>query len=244
MAMNYPYPWQFLPCSTFNMYPLHPDSLASSQSSESSSSMAKKRKRTLWSEAEEKILIDLCKKSREAQKGNGISQKGNEIAWNRLSKEVNYCSSFNMGTRCRDKWHNLFNSFTKAKDSSTKTEGDTTKMKYFKHFESYCALNIKNIYLPTQLSLSVYQLIIFPSGSNDQSTDDLSATLSAVFSHYLDSEPEDFQAEFDGELPSVIDTYIVPHEHCSALSNRCNCKAVMCVCRMMITIQRGPQIHG
>lgn len=167
MVTNYPYPWQFLPCSTFNMYPLHPDSLASSESSESSSCMAKKRKRTLWSEAEDKILIDLCKKSREALKGNGISQKGNEIAGKWLSEEVSTFSSFNMWTRCRDKWHNLFNSFTKAKDSSTKTEGDTTKRKYFKHFESYCALNIKNIYLPTQSSWSVYQLIIFPSWSND-----------------------------------------------------------------------------
>lgn len=157
MATNYPYPWQFLLCSTFNMYPSHPNSLASSESSESSSPMAKKRKRTLWSEAEEKILIDLCKKCREALKGNCTSQKGNEIAWNRLSEEVNSCSSFNTGTRCGDTWHNLFNSFTKAKDSSTKTEGDTTKMKYFKHSESYCALNIKNIYLPTQLSLSAYQ---------------------------------------------------------------------------------------
>lgn len=79
MAMNYPYPWQFLPCSTFNMYPLHPDSLASSQSSESSSSMAKKRKRTLWSEAEEKILIDLCKKSREAQKEMASPKKGMKL---------------------------------------------------------------------------------------------------------------------------------------------------------------------
>ena len=58
--------------------------------------MAKKRKRTLWSEAEDKILIDLCKKSREALKGNGISQKGNEIAGKWLSEEVSTFSSFNM----------------------------------------------------------------------------------------------------------------------------------------------------
>ena len=137
MATDYPYPWQFSPCSIFNMYPSRPDSLASSESSESSSSKAKKRKRTLWSEAEEKILIDLCKGSRAALKGNGSSQKWNEIArdLNRLSEEVNSCSSFKTRTQCRDKWHNLLNSFKKAKDSSTKTGGDNTKMKSFKHFD-------------------------------------------------------------------------------------------------------------
>ena len=114
-----------------------PDSPVSLESSESFSSMAKKRKRTPWSEAEEKILIDLCKGSRAALKGNGSSQKWNEIArdLSRLSKEVNSCSSFKTGTRCRDKWHNLLNSLKKAKDSSTKTGGDTTKVKSFKHFD-------------------------------------------------------------------------------------------------------------
>lgn len=39
-----------------------------------------------------------------------------------------------MGGQCRDKWYNILNSFNNTKDSSTKTEGDTTKMKSFQHF--------------------------------------------------------------------------------------------------------------
>ena len=77
-------------------------------------------RRTPWSEAEEKILIDLRKESRATLKGKDSSQKLNEIARepNRLREEVNSLSLFKMGTQCRDKWHNLLNS-NNAKDSST-----------------------------------------------------------------------------------------------------------------------------
>ena len=97
-------------------------------SDSSSTASTAKRKRSPWTNAEEEILINLCKEHKSGLKGSGSLQKWQQLAdeVNRASDEINASSSLKTGTQCGDKWHNLLNAYKKTKDSSTKT-GNGTK---------------------------------------------------------------------------------------------------------------------